>query len=170
MTTIEVRHPGVRQGIGVDLHECTHAQVEECVRSAAFMASGFEPEHRRVNDPGWWAALVCSAGLHLRMYASVQRTFERHDTHALLTVERGSMLELYPVWPVLSLGSRHVLDLRPESVLREGPTNLDLDAYVKRFDVEGVTHTDLRRAFDAEMIGFSREADAFGRFLIAPIV
>jgi hypothetical protein len=133
--TIEVVFPETRKGIVVQVEGAMPRHLEQIIRGAAQIGAGFEAELRRVNDPGWWAALVCAAALHHRFAASVQRIHRPAPTHARIEVVRGTIVHLHPTWPSFKIDSSQLVDIRPESILEAGPSDMDLLRYAEAIGI-----------------------------------
>jgi hypothetical protein len=163
VATIEVGHAQTRTGIIVELPTGTLSTVRMALESAFDRAGRLAG--RRVDDPGWWSALVCAAALDVVGSASVQRTPTRGSTHAVLVVERGSMLHPRPAWPLARLKPDGPwLDLRGETALAVGPSDSELQAYAVSVGIDRPVG-DLLRMFEFGVIEWEPTAPAGRRGL-----
>lgn len=163
--TIELGFPETRKGIMIIIEGAKAFDLERIIRGAAQIGAGFDPELRRVNDPGWWAALICSAALHHRFPAGVARMPRRGDPHARVLVERGRMVNLQPTWPTFAIDSSQMVDIRPESILEAGPSDDDLRRYADQLGIDAPT-LDLRRSFELGVLEWDIDVHEDGRWKI----
>lgn len=145
--TIEVGHAESRTGIIVQLDGVTTHDRVRLVLESAFDRAGRIRAHR-VTDPGWWAALIAASALDVVGTASIQRTPARAAVHSILVVERGSMVNPRPLWPLARLRpSSSWLDLRGETALAVGPSDAELEAYARAAGID-VPTSELLRMFN----------------------
>lgn len=154
--TVEFGHRESRTGIIVELDGVRSGELRAVLESM-FERAGSTPSRAcRIVDPGWWSAVLCAAALDRGVVALVQRVPARAVTHAVVVVERGSMVELDPAWPLVRIGhSGAWVDMRGESALARGPSGADLDEYAAVSAV-GVPRVELRRMFDMGVLEWRR--------------
>lgn len=160
--TIEVAHPESKSGIIVRVELIRALSgVEILLAETMELAASVPLNARRVNDPGWWAGLICATALEGHYPASIMRGAHRSCRHASLIVARGVMIEDWPEWPVVRLGlSKILLDLRGEAAMRLGPSDSDLLAYAERegkSDEWGVVL--LRNMFDQGVLAWGQSSE-----------
>ena len=164
--TIELGFPETRKGIVVQV-ECEKSfDIERIIRGAALTGAGFAPELRRVNDPGWWSALICASALHHRFPVCVQRVHSREQVHADVEVARGSMLDMHPTWPAVTIGKRPMIDIRPEYILEAGPSDDDLRRYALSLESPDIDLLGLRRTFELGVLEWDSSRYPDGRWRI----
>jgi len=142
-STIEIAHSETRNGIVLQLEGVqSPAALEDLVAHATERAASLPAEQRRVNDPGWWAAMICSESLRRGFPASVLRVPAYSRIHAALVVEHGQALALWPDWPVLRIADGRSsaatitnIDPRSGELARDlPPTEIELSRYRARVD------------------------------------
>lgn len=132
--TIEFGHEGTRDGIVLQLDGDLSSQRLRMLLESAFDLAG---SRRRPEpcSPGWWAVVVGWAAMDLGG-VRVQRSIMRAKRHAVVRVERVSLLQDSLDWPMARFApSGPWLDLRGETALAHGPGPLEVEAY--RLEIGG---------------------------------
>lgn len=157
--TVEVGHAESRTGIIVRV-EHLGSNLEPFMACVFDRAGSIDEHLRRVTDPGWWVAVVCAQALAVGRPACVLRVPERSKLHGAIVVERGSLADVSPTWPLVRLQSplRRMLDLRPESVLELGPCDDDLKRYAVDAHIDADVSS-LRSMFDLGVLEWAAATD-----------
>lgn len=159
--TVELGHEGSRTGIIVQL-DATSQRVVRMILERAFDMAG-EQKRLRVDDPGWWALLVGMAALQLSGTASIQRVPFPGELHVVVRVERGRMLEDRPLWPMVRfVPDGGWYDLRGESALAHGPSDVELREYAAAVGVDAPV-SELVRMFELGVLEWEPGAIRDGR-------
>lgn len=155
LVTVEIGHPGTRQGIVVELGVGGGSQLRALMERVFDRAGALGEVHP--TDPGWWAGIISATSAEMVGWGRVQRTVDRLSGHAVLVVEHRRMVETGAGdWPLLRLApTGRLVDLRGESCLRWGPSDAELAAYRDRstgVDIAGWDPVRMRRMFEAGVI------------------
>lgn len=169
-STVEIAHEQAKAGIIVRVEILRSPGGLEALLAHAFEYAGnVRQDLQRINDPGWWAGIMCAAALDMGYPAGVMRgTSMRSRIHACIIVERGAMIEEWPQWPMVRVKtSAALLDLRSEEATRLGPSDADLMAYAGREGFESeIDVSKLREYFEIGVLEWSADRDEAGRLMI----
>lgn len=164
-TLVEIGGQSSRRGIAVNMvgvHRSS--QLRSVMLTAHELAAECPAHRRRLHDAGWWAGLVCAAGVQMGRYPRVLRG----DTGAgrayccMVVHSAGAMLAAGDRWPTVLMGLREE-DLRSDDLLAFGPDDEDLRDVALRAGLVDLDLPALRALFDQGVLVWAERDAKFSR-------
>lgn len=167
--TIEIGRRSSSHGMIVRIEGLTSGVQWRALLEQAFDLAG-RSTPVRPHDAGWWCGVVCAAALAAGLSPAVLRTFQSGEPtgkHVWMVLEPQRMLEVAPHWPLVKIApTMPWLDLRGETCLAHGPSDLELTQYAERMGARAVDTVALREMFDLGVLEWSRPHEVSGQRVV----